>query len=123
MNELIDSDDFDENPVRYHGIGKGAFTVAFQPFDKLGVWGLGSAIPRYPVLHGVQRFKMEYIGSKVPNACHPTIDLLLSVIHMARCPSLSGGSEIWVYLSTILRFLQNNVQKNTWITRFPPDFY
>lgn len=67
MNELIDSDDFDKHPVRHHGMGKGAFTVAFQPFDKLGVWGLGSAILRYPVLHGVhslnlnlrQRFEME----------------------------------------------------------------
>lgn len=53
LNELIDSDDFDETLVRHHGMGEGAFTVAFQPFDKLGVWGLGSAILRYPVLHGV----------------------------------------------------------------------
>lgn len=41
MNELIDSDDFDENPVRHDGMGKGAFTVAFQRLDKLGVRGLG----------------------------------------------------------------------------------
>lgn len=40
MNELIDSDDLDETPAQHHGMGKGAFTMAFQLFDKLRVWGL-----------------------------------------------------------------------------------
>ena len=35
MNELIDSDDLDETPAQHHGMA-----VAFQSFDKLGVWGL-----------------------------------------------------------------------------------
>ena len=41
MNELIDSDDLNETTTQHHGMGKGAFTVAFRSFDKLGVGGLG----------------------------------------------------------------------------------
>jgi hypothetical protein len=33
-------------PAQHDGMGKGAFTVAFQSFDKLGVWGFGIAILR-----------------------------------------------------------------------------
>lgn len=67
MNELIDSDDLDEIPAQHHGMGKGAFTVTFQSFGKLGVWGFGFTILRYLVLHKVhslnldlrRRFEME----------------------------------------------------------------
>jgi hypothetical protein len=59
MNVLIDSDDLDETPAQHDGMGKGAFTVAFQSFDKLGVWGFGIAILRYLVLHKVHSLNLD----------------------------------------------------------------